>query len=204
MRIKYFFAIALAVLLSSNTVCHAAKKTTGTGYYFWPILHGGGTLLASDTEAATSWPGYTFSGGITFSIFERQVNFLEYTGNLFFFTDALYSYRAYNGDTPSLNYRIEETTADFAVGVGFRNIYIGAYAQIPNHITVKVREWTIEDFNGLSRNPSFSFMCGFRIVGDHLGVDARLLMGQGPGQFLRNSFGEYWINQLSLGVMAGF
>ncbi|MCL2206785.1 MAG: hypothetical protein FWB90_01665 [Fibromonadales bacterium] len=212
MRIKFLVALFFALLLSSQSVCHAQffdnafkkKSKTGVGYYFWPIFFGGGTFFFSEENLDSHPPGYTFSGGVTFSIFERKVNFMEYEGNLFFFADALYSFRAYEGYPQELHYHIEETTMDLAVGVGFNNIYIGALAQLPNYATIKVREWTIEDFKGLSRDPSFSFICGFRIVGDHLGIDIRLLLGQGPGQFLSKAFGDHWLGQLSVGITAGF
>jgi hypothetical protein len=213
MRIKCFLAILFAVLLSNQTVCHAQfldnmlfkkKSKTGLGYYVWPIFFGGGTFFFSEAGLDQHWPGYSLSGGVTFAIFERNVSFHKYEGNLGFFADVLYSYRAYDGFPQSLNYRIEESTADLAAGVGFLNFYAGPYVQFPISTRVRVREWTIEDFGGLSRTPSFSFMTGFRIVGNHLGIDARLLLGQGPGQFLRKAFGDHWLGQLSLGFTAGF
>jgi hypothetical protein len=69
---------------------------------------------------------------------------------------------------------------------------------------VRVKEWTIEDFDGISRTPSFSLMCGMRITRKHLGLDVRLLLGQGPGHFLKDSLGDHWLGQLSIGVMGGF
>jgi len=212
MWIKHLIVILFLVLFSNQTDCHAQfldnmfkkKSKTGVGYYVWPIFFGGGTFFFSEQGPDEHWPGYSLSGGITFSIFERSVVFYDREGNLFFFADALYSYRAYDGFPQSLHYRIEETTADIAAAVGFANFYLGAYAQFPLYATIAVREWTIEDFNGLSRTPSFSLMGGFRIVGDHLGLDARILLGQGPGQFLGKAFGDRWLGQISLGFTAGF
>jgi hypothetical protein len=212
MRIRHLAAILLVVLFSNQTDCHAQfldnmfkkKSKTGVGYYVWPIFFGGGTFFFSEQGLDQHWPGYSLSGGITFSILERNVDFYKYNGNLFFFTDALYSYRVYDGYPQSLHYRIEETTADLAAGAGFANFYLGAYIQFPIHAEIRVREWTIEDFKGLSRTPSFSLMGGFRIVGTHLGLDARFLLGQGPGQFLRKAFGDHWLGQISLGFTAGF
>jgi len=180
------------------------KSKTGMGYYVWPVFFGGGTFFFSEQGLDQHWPGYSLSGGVTFSIFERSVVFYDREGNLFFFADALYSYRAYDGYPETLHYRIEETSADLAAAVGFANFYLGAYVQFPLYATIAVREWTIEDFKGLSRTPSFSLMGGFRIVGNHLGLDARILLGQGPGQFLRKAFGDHWLGQISLGLMAGF
>jgi hypothetical protein len=212
MGIKCFLAIFLAVLLSNQAVCHAQfadnffkkKSKTGVGYYIWPVFFGGGTFFFSEAGLDQHWPGYSLSGGVTFSMFERNVSFQEYQGNLGFFIDALYAYRAYDGFPQGLNYRIEETTADLAAGLSFLDFYLGAYIQLPVHAAIRVREWTIEDFDGLSRTPSFSLMGGARIVGDHIGIDARLLLGQGPGQFLSKAFGDRWLGQLSLGLLAGF
>jgi len=212
MRIKHLIVILFLVLFSNQTDCHAQfldnvfkkKSKTGMGYYVWPIFFGGGTFFFSELGLDQHWPGYLLSGGVTFSVLERNVDFYKYNGNLFFFVDALYSYRAYDGYPQSLHYHIEETTADLAAAVGFANFYLGAYAQFPVHAEIRVREWTIEDFKGLSRTPSFSLMGGFRIVGNHLGLDARILLGQGPGQFLRKAFGDHWLGQISLGVTAGF
>ena len=212
MRIKHLILIILMILFSNQADCHAQfldnmfkkKSKTGMGYYVWPVFFGGGTFFFSEQGLDEHWPGYSLSGGVTFSIFERSVVFYDREGNLFFFADALYSYRAYDGYPETLHYRIEETTADLAAAVGFANFYLGAYAQFPLYATIAVREWTTEDFDGLSRTPSFSLMGGFRIVGSHLGLDARILLGQGPGQFLRKAFGDHWLGQISLGLMAGF
>jgi len=212
---KHLITIFLAVLLSSHAVCHAqtSKKAsksmtksekTGVGYYLWPVFFGGGSFFLSEEGIDVHRPGYVFSGGLTFSIFERHVNFLAYTGNLFLFSDALYSYRAYDGLPQTVNYSIEETTLDVAAGAGFNNLYLGIYTQFPNRTTIRVREWTIEDFDGISRTTSFSFMMGFRMAGDNLGMDLRFLFGQGPGKYLRSSLGDHWLGQVSIGVMAGF
>jgi len=212
MRIKHIITILFLILFSNQTDCHAQfldnmfkkKSKTGMGYYVWPVFFGGGTFFFSEQGLDEHWPGYSLSGGMTFSIFERSVVIYNREGNLFFFADALYSYRAYDGYPETLHYRIEETTADLAAAVGFANFYLGAYAQFPLYAIIAVREWTIEDFDGLSRTPSFSLMGGYRIVGSHLGLDARILLGQGPGQFLRKAFGDHWLGQISLGLMAGF
>jgi len=199
-------ATCLAVLLSHQTICHAKlqkdwkTQTRKAATLFWPIFFGGGTFFFTQTGADQHDPGYTLSGGLT--LYTEEKNVID-TIDVFFFIDALCSYRAYDGFPQELHYRIEETSADLAVGVGFRNIYAGGYIQIPVNTIVRVREWTIEDFEGISRNPSFSLMGGMRITGKHLGIDARLLLGQGPGQFLKKSFGdEHWLGQISLGFMA--
>jgi hypothetical protein len=201
MRIKCLLAILLALSLcpakqQPQTLIDMLKTSKSSkGYYFWPIFFGGGTAFFSEMGLDEHWPGYSLSGGLTFSIYE---------GNLSFFTDALYSYRAYDGYPQPLHYRIEETTTDLAVGVGLETLYIGGYAQFPLNTKLRVSEWTMEDFNGLSRTPSFSLMCGIRMVKKNVGVDLRLLLGQGPGQFLSNALGDHWLGQISLGVMGGF
>jgi hypothetical protein len=207
MQIKRLFLICLAVLLSLQTICHAKahkdgwkSKTRQAASLVWPIFFGGGTFFFTQTGTDQHYPGYTFSGGLTF--YAKEKNVID-TVDVFFFIDALYSYRAYDGFPQELHYRIEETSADLAAGVGFGNLYVGCYVQIPVNTMVKVSEWTIEDFDGLSRSPSFSLMGGLRVTGKHLGIDARLLLGQGPGQFLRKSFGDdHWLGQISLGFMA--
>jgi len=211
MRTKHLLAICLVVLFSHQTICYAKvnnDKSNNNGWksqtrkaasLVWPIFFGGGTFFFNNGGPDEHYPGYALSGGLTFHIEEKD---LIDTIDVFFFIDALYSYRAYDGFPDELHYRIEESSADLAVGVGFEYIYIGGYMQFPMNTIVKVREWTIEDFDGLSRSPSFSFMTGLRATGKHLGVDLRLLLGQGPGQFLKKSFGEgHWLGQISLGLM---
>jgi hypothetical protein len=202
---KHVLAISLAVLLSHQPICHAKlqkdwkSKTREAATLFWPIFFGGGTFFFNKDGLDNHDPGYTLSGGLTF--YAKEKNVID-TIDVFFFIDALYSYRAYEGFPQLLHYRIEETSADLAVGVGFGNLYGGAYIQFPINTMVRVSEWTKEDFEGLSRNPSFSLMCGTRAAWKHFGVDLRLLLGQGPGQFLRKSFGDdHWLGQVSLGLM---
>jgi hypothetical protein len=200
MRIKCLLAILLAF-----SVCSAKQQQSlmdmlktsksGKGYYFWPIFFGGGTFFFSETGLDEHWPGYLLSGGLTLSIYE---------GNISFFSDVLYSYRSYDGFPQLLHYKIDETTADLAIAVGLENLYIGGYVQFPLTTRLGVREWTMEDFNGLSRTPSFSLMGGIRIAKKNLGLDLRLLLGQGPGQFLSKELGDHWLGQVSLGVMGGF
>jgi hypothetical protein len=167
------------------------------GFYICPIFFGGGNILFA--EESVDMAGYALSGGLTSSI---------YKGKLFVFGDALYSYRVLDR-SQDLNYRIEENTADLAVGIGVDAVYIGGYAQFPINTMLKVNEWTIEDFEGISRGPSVSFMLGWRMTlrltkFARMGIDARFLIGQGPGQFLRKSLGDNVLTQISLGVMAGF
>ena len=210
---KHLLAICLAVLFSHQTICYAKvnndKANNDNNWKYnaskaatlvWPIFFGGGTFFFSPIDGLDEhYPGYTFSGGLTIHIYEKD---LIDTTDVFFFLDALYSYRAYEGFPQELHYHIKETSTDLAVGVGFRNLYVGGYIQFPVNTVVKVREWTIEDFEGLSRDPSFSFMGGLRATGKHFGVDIRLLLGQGPGQFLKRTFGEeHWLGQISLGLM---
>jgi len=202
---KHLLAISLAVLLSHQTICHAKlqkdwkSKTREAATLFWPIFFGGGTFFFTPTGMDQHDPGYTLSGGLT--LYAKEKNAID-TIDVFFFIDALYSYRAYEGFPQELHYSIEETSADLAVGVGFEYLYAGGYIQFPINTKVSVKEWTIEDFEGLSRNPSFSFMGGMRMAWKHFGVDLRLLLGQGPGQFLKKSFGdEHWLGQISLGLM---
>ncbi len=203
---KHLLAISLAVLFSHQTICYAKShnngwksKTRKAASLVWPIFFGGGTFFFNNDGPDEHKPGYAFSGGLTVHIEEKD---LIDTIDVFFFIDALYSFRAYEGFPDELHYRIEESSADLAVGLGFENLYAGGYIQFPINTTLRVKEWTIEDFDGLSRSPSFSFMGGLRATGKHLGVDLRLLLGQGPGQFLKKSFGEgHWLGQISLGVM---
>jgi len=204
---KHLLAICLAVLFSHQTICHAAKSqnndwksnTRKAASLVWPIFFGGGTFFFNNRGPDEHYPGYALSGGLTIHLNEKD---LIDTMDVFFFLDALYSFRSYEGFPQELHYQIEESSTDLAAGVGIRNIYIGGYIQFPINTMLKVREWTMEDFDGLSRNPSFSFMAGLRATGKHLGVDLRLLLGQGPGQFLKKSFGEgHWLGQISIGVM---
>jgi hypothetical protein len=206
MRIKYLLFICIAILFPQQAACSTLYgpqslveilgqiKPSRAGYYFWPIFFGGGTFFFSNEGLDHHDPGYSLSSGLTFSI---------YKGNMFFLGDALYSYRVYDGFPQSLHYRVEETTADIAAGIGLNIFYAGAYVQFPANAKLGVSEWTIEDFDGISRTPSFSLMCGVRIVEKHFGVDIRLLLGQGPGQFLRKDFGDHWLGQISLGFTAG-
>ncbi|MDR2731844.1 MAG: hypothetical protein LBB36_01335 [Fibromonadaceae bacterium] len=207
MRIKYLLLICIAVLFSQQNANSAQyepqslvdllkqTKPARKGYYFWPIFFGGGTFFFSEEGLDHHYPGYSLSGGLTFSMYE---------GDIFFFGDALYSYRVYDGFPQPLNYRIEETTADIAAGIGLTIFYAGAYIQFPMNTKLRVSEWTVEDFEGLSRTPSFSLMCGVRIAKKHLGMDVRILLGQGPGQFLGKDFGDHWLGQISLGFTGGF
>ncbi|MCL1956884.1 MAG: hypothetical protein FWF63_06140 [Fibromonadales bacterium] len=206
MWIKRSFAICLVVLFSHQTICHAklhnndwksqARKASS---FVWPIFFGGGTFFFTQEGIDQHYPGYALSGGLT--VYANEKNVID-TINVFFFIDALYSYRAYEGFPEELHYRIEETSADIAAGIGFGNLYAGGYIQFPINTMVRVKEWTKEDFEGLSRSPSFSLMGGLRMTGKHLGVDLRVLLGQGPGQFLKRSFGEeHWLGQISLGFM---
>jgi hypothetical protein len=215
MRIKYLFVIFLASLFSQHGICHAKitkteKTTTKTGkaetkdptklqFSVWPIFFGGGTFFFTELGPEESYPGYLLSGGLTVILSETITK-----TKITLFADALLSYRAYDGFPEMLNYSIKETTADIAIAAGLDGLYAGAYVQFPMSAKVKVREWTLDDFNGLSRNPSFSLMGGLRMTGKHLGVDARILLGQGPGQFLKKPFGERQLGQISLGIMAGF
>lgn len=207
MRTKHLLAACFAVLLSLQTVCHAKlhsndwkSGTRKAASLFYPIFFGGGTFFFTQEGVDQHYPGYALSGGLTFHIKEKD---LIDTMDVFFFIDALYSYRAYEGFPQELHYRIEETSTDLAIGVGFEYFYAGGYIQVPVNTMVRVSEWTIEDFEGLSRSPSFSLMGGMRMAGKHFGVDLRLLLGQGPGQFLKKDFGEdHWLGQISLGLMA--
>jgi len=203
---KHLLATCLAILLSHQTICHAKlqkdwkHQTRQATSLVWPIFFGGGTFFFTKEGPDSHYPGYALSGGLTFHVNEKD--FID-TMDVFFFTDILYSSRVYDGFPQEVHYSIEENSADLAIGAGFGNLYAGAYLQIPLNTTIKVKEWTIEDFDGLSRSLSFSFMCGMRITGKHLGVDARLLLGQGPGQFLKKSLGDdHWLGQISLGFMA--
>jgi len=203
---KHLLAISIAVLLSHQTICYAKShnnewksKTRKAASFVWPIFFGGGTFFFNNGGLDEHYPGYAFSGGLTIHASEK--NFID-TIDVFCFIDALYSYRAYEGFPDELHYRIEETSVDLAVGVGFEYLYAGGYIQFPINTMLRVKEWTIEDFDELSRSPSFSFMGGLRTTGKHLGIDLRLLLGQGPGQFLKKSFGEgHWLGQISLGIM---
>ena len=208
---KHLLAISLAILFSHQTICYAKvsndKANNDNNWKYvrkgaslvWPIFFGGGSFFFSPNGMDSHYPGYALSGGLTFHIKEKD---LIDTIDVFFFIDALYSFRAYDGFPDELHYRIEESSADIAVGVGFEYLYAGGYIQFPINTMVKVKEWTIEDFDGLSRKTSFSFMGGLRATGKHLGIDIRLLLGQGPGQFLKKSFGEgHWLGQVSLGLM---
>jgi len=206
MRTKHLLATCLAILLSHQTICHAKlqkdwkTQTRQAATLFWPIFFGSGTFFFNNNGMDKHDPGYVLSGGLTLFVKEKDV--ID-TIDVFFFIDALYSYRAYEGFPDELHYHIEETSADLAVGVGFGNLYGGAYIQFPINTIVRVSEWTIEDFDGLSRSPSFSLMGGMRAAWKHFGVDLRLLLGQGPGQFLKKDFGEdHWLGQISLGFMA--
>ena len=207
MRTKHLLAaITIAVLLSHQTICHA--KTQKDWQYqarqaatlVWPIFFGSGTFFFNNSGIDEHYPGYALSGGLTLHVNEK--NFID-TMDVFFFIDALYSRRVYDGFPQEIHYKIEESSMDLAAAVGFGNFYAGGYIQFPVNTMVSVREWTMEDFEGLSRSPSFSLMGGLRVTGKHLGVDARLLLGQGPGQFLKRAFGdEHWLGQISLGIMA--
>jgi len=191
------FAICLAVL-TLQTVYAAEKKSNRT-YSIWPIFFGGGTFFFSGTGPDAHYPGYSFSGGLSASLYTKFATF---------FTDILYSYRAYDGFPELLHYRIEETSGDLAICVApgaLEPFYIGGYIQlIPINTMIRVREWTLDDFNGISRTPSFYIMGGARMMGKRLGVDARLLLGPGPGQFLKREFGDHWLGQISLGITGGF
>jgi hypothetical protein len=202
MQIKCLFVIILLALSlcpakqQPQTLMNMLKTSkSGKGYYFWPIFFGGGTFFFSEAGLDEHWPGYSISGGLTFSIYEKDLSF---------FADALYSYRAYDGFPQPLHYRMRETTADLALAVGLETLYIGGYAQFPLNTRLRVSEWTMEDFNGLSRTPSFYLMGGIRIVRKNLGLDLRLLLGQGPGQFLSKDLGDHWLGQISLGFTGGF
>jgi hypothetical protein len=171
-------------------------KNTKTGnYYFWPIIFGSGTFFFTLTNIDEHWPGYSLSGGGTFSMHKEK---------LFLLTDALYSYRAYDGFPQTLHYEIGETTADLALAVGYDIYYLGGYVQFPLTTKLRVSEWTMEDFGGVSRSTSFSLMGGARIAKKNWGIDLRLLLGQGPGYFLSKDFGDHWLGQISLGFMGGF
>lgn len=208
MRTKHLLAIILVVLLSHQSVCHAKDKgSEGSGFksgalkaasMIWPVFFGGGSFFFSPNGPDSHYPGYAFSGGLTFLVKEK--NLID-TTDIFCFVDALYSYRDYKGFPEKLHYKIEEKSADLAVGIGFANFYAGGYIQFPINTVVNVEEWTKEDFKGLERSTSFSFMGGMRATGKHLGIDIRLLLGQGPGQFLSSSFGDHWLGQISLGLM---
>jgi len=209
MKIKRLLLICLTVLLSLQTICHAktTKKTKKPqtpviATVIWPIVFGGGNFFFNRDAIDEHRPGYTFSGGLTF--YKKEKDMID-TIDVFIFLDALYSHRAYEGFPQEIHYKIEENSADLAVGIGFGTLYAGGYVQFPINTIIRVKEWTTEDFYGLKRSPSFSFMCGLRATGKHLGGDLRLLLGQGPGQFLKKDFGdEHWQGQLSLGFMARF
>jgi|GEM_PF-1909496 len=220
MHIKLLLAISLAVVLSGCAPSEPKTKTTKrvvvvhevkevkkeptTGHYIWPIFFGSGSFFFSEMGPAFHMPGYGFSGGLTASYFLRDFGALDYRGNLFAFSDLLYSFRSYDGHPQKVKYHIDESTVDLAFGGGFRSTYIGGYLQFPNKATVRVRDWTIEDFRGLDRSTSFSFMFGYRMTAKYMGIDFRFLLGQGPGSFLSSSLGDYWLGQVSVGVMAGF
>ncbi len=211
MRIKGLLVICL-ILLMQQTVCAAKtttvtttttstsifqKRTTRPGFHFsvWPIFFGGGTFSFSEQGPDTQIPGYALSGGLTFFVYEQNISF---------FSDVLYSYRAYDGFPQPLNYTIQESTADVALAVAFGTFYIGGYVQFPMSTMIKSSEMTLDEFDGISRSPSFSGMVGMRTMGKHLGFDVRLILGQGPGQFLGKEFGDHWLGQLSVGVTGGF
>jgi len=207
-KIKRLFLIFLAVLLSQQTICYAKTppknnwktKTREFTSIIWPIFFGGGTFFFNPDGIDSQNPGYALSGGLTFFVKEEDI--ID-TTDVFFFVDALYSYRAYDGFPQEVHYKIEENSADIAVGVGFDYFYVGCYIQVPTNTIISVREWTIEDFEGLSRSTSFSLMGGLRAAGKHLGIDLRALLGQGPGQFMKKSLGDdHWLGQISLGLMA--
>jgi len=195
MRAK-LFAICLAVL-SLQTV-YAAEKKIGKTYYVWPIFFGGATFFFSGDGPDAHYPGYSLSGGVSASLATRFATF---------FTDVLYSYRAYDGFPESVHYRIEETSGDLAIAVmPWQPFYVGGYIQLfPINTKIRVKEWTLDDFNGISRSPSFSIMGGARLMGKYFGLDARLLLGPGPGFFLgRRELGDHWIGQISVGITGGF
>jgi hypothetical protein len=215
MRTKFLFAIFLATLFLQHGICHAKRpferfsktesakaETTKVEdshkfrFSIWPVVFGGGTFFFTELGPEEKRPGYSISGGTTIILNETIMQSF-----VTLFADALFSYRAYEG-LYNITYDIKETTADFDIAAGIDNWYIGVYSQFPVTTKVKVREWTMNDFGKLSRNPSFSLMGGYRLTGEHLGLDARLLLGQGPGQFLRKAFGDSWLGQISLGIMA--
>lgn len=196
MRTKFLFAVFFAILFSQHGICHAKKPESEFRFSIWPVIFGSGTFFFTELGPEEKKPGYSVSGGATIILNEPIMQ-----TSVTLFADALLSYRAYDGFSDRITYEISETTADFDLAAGIDNWYIGIYSQFPVSARVKVREWTMDDFKGFSRTPSFSLMGGYRLIGEHLGLDARLLLGQGPGQFLKKAFGESWLGQLSLGVM---
>jgi hypothetical protein len=196
--------LLLIILLTFFSLCSAAQSAftdllknerSSRSFYLWPVFFGGGTFFFSETGFDQQLPGYSFSGGLTFFVYE---------GNISFFTDALYSYRDYEGFPQSAHYRMEESTADLAIAARYEVYYLGGYVQFPLNTSIRVREWTMEDFTGISRSASFSLMGGVRITKKHLGLDLRFLFGQGPGQFLSKGLGDHWLSQISVGIMGGF
>lgn len=203
--LKYVLTILCFVLFSYNNIY---AKSTGSKnsknssdkkterYYIWPVIYGGGSFFFDELGPAKHLPGYLLSGGGTFALNES---------GFVFFADVLFSYRDYEGYPQKVDYHVKEVTADLALAAGVPNFfYGGVYIQFPLSTSLSVSQWTIEDFDSVSRYPSFSFMGGFRLKGEHLGVDIRLLLGQGPGQYLSKSLGDNWLGQLSVGFMAGF
>jgi hypothetical protein len=208
MRIKCLFAILIAILLSQQ-ICYAqifsnakpkanSKKKQESNLHIsvWPIFFVCGTFFFTVLGSDEYWPGYSVSGGLTFHVGE---------GEIAFFSDLLYSFRAFDGYPQSVHYRIEEITADISAAVALGTLYVGGYVKFPMNTVIRVNEWTMEDFSGVTSLPSFSLMGGMRIKGKHLGADARLLLGQGPGQYISGgSLGDHWLGQISLGFMFGF
>jgi len=194
------------------------KYDTNWSLDIWPVFFGGGNFFYSSEEGFEShWPGYALSGGLTISPYyftkKMQVMATNEDGTTsrknvggeitFFFADILYSYRNYNGFPQHFDYHIEETSMDFALGLGFLGVYIGSCVQIPLASKITVKDWTLDDFNGLSRSPSFYGIFGYRRAGRFLGVDFRVSIGQGPGHFLSNRFGDRLLTHVSLGIMGG-
>jgi hypothetical protein len=200
MQIKCLLAVLLAFYVCSakeeeQSWDYVFKNTKSGSYYFWPIIFGSGTFFFSMSSIDDHWPGYSLSGGGTFSMHKEK---------LFFITDVLYSYRSYDGYPQTLHYEIGETTADLALAIGYDIYYLGGYTQFPVTTKLRVREWTTEDFDGISRSISFAFIAGARVAKKNFGFDIRLLLGQGPGQFLSKDFGDHLLGQVSLGFMGGF
>jgi hypothetical protein len=173
-------------------------------YYIWPIAMGGGTFFFSNFTPDNHPLGYAFSGGMTFSINDSEWDSKQLS-DVSFFLDVLFSQRAYEGFPQEVHYDIEVRTIDVSLAAAFKIFYAGALIAFPVNTNLSVKEWPNADFSEFSIYPAFSFMCGVRIKGKSLGTDLRLLLGQGPGQFISSEFAsDHWLGQIMLGVMAGF
>jgi hypothetical protein len=158
-------------------------------------MFGGGTFLLFNEGADLRSSGYLFSGGTTIHVG---------TGEIAFFSDILYSFRAYDGYPSDIHYNIKELSTDIALAVALGDLYAGGYIRFPMNTVIKVDEWTLEDFGNTSTSPSFYLMGGARKRWKHVGLDGRILIGQGAGQYVSGrSLGDNLLSQISVGFMFG-